>query len=194
MVQDNFENMEDEFDIIMCHFEKITTITKVLTQTLIENSEFDIRDTHNLCGILLEEVKNTKEKLNNFKALEEAYRKAQTAYDEEKIKEEYGIGKIDDYLKDAKQRFGAWSQEITSIKSQISSVSDPAFNDSGKIKTDSSGNIVMENPYTVEINGEKLSPVDDFVRINEIQNMLNIKASKAKSKYDDAMKEPDSNK
>ena len=66
MVQDNFENMEDEFDIIMCHFEKITTITKVLTQTLIENSEFDIRDTHNLCGILLEEVKNTKEKLNNF--------------------------------------------------------------------------------------------------------------------------------
>ena len=135
-----------------------------------------------------------KEKLNNFKALEEAYRKAQTAYDEEKIKEEYGIGKIDDYLKDAKQRFGAWSQEITSIKSQISSVSDPAFNDSGKMKKDSSGNLVFENPYTVEINGEKLSPVDDFVRINEIQNMLNIKASKAKSKYDDAMKEPDSNK
>ena len=66
MHQDNFEDMEDELCTILCDFEKITTITKVLIQTLIENSDFDIRDTQNLCSILLEEVKNTKTKLNNF--------------------------------------------------------------------------------------------------------------------------------
>ncbi len=66
MKQDNFEDMEDELNTILCDFEKITTITKVLIQTLIENSDFDIRDTQNLCSILLEEVKNTKTKLNNF--------------------------------------------------------------------------------------------------------------------------------
>ncbi len=66
MHQDNFEDMEDELCTILCDFEKITTITKVLIQTLIENSDFEIRDTQNLCSILLEEVKNTKTKLNNF--------------------------------------------------------------------------------------------------------------------------------
>ena len=34
--------------------------------TLIENSDFGLRDTQNLCSILIEEVNNTKVKLNNF--------------------------------------------------------------------------------------------------------------------------------
>ena len=66
MSQDNFENMEEELCAISCDFDKISTITKVLIQTLVENSDFEIRDTQNLCSILLEEVKNTKNKLNNF--------------------------------------------------------------------------------------------------------------------------------
>ena len=60
------ENMEEELCAISCDFDKISTITKVLIQTLVENSDFEIRDTQNLCSILLKEVKNTKNKLNNF--------------------------------------------------------------------------------------------------------------------------------
>ncbi len=66
MEETNFENMEDELCTILCDFEKIATITKVLSRTLIENSDFGLRDTQNLCSILIEEVNNTKVKLNNF--------------------------------------------------------------------------------------------------------------------------------
>ena len=66
MNQDNFKDAEEELCIILCEFDKITTITKVLNQTLIENSDFEIRDTQNLCSILLEEIKNTKEKIVKF--------------------------------------------------------------------------------------------------------------------------------
>ncbi len=66
MEEYSFENLEEKLSLILCDFEKISTITKVLLQTLVENSDFDIRDTQNLCSILLEEVNNTKVKLNNF--------------------------------------------------------------------------------------------------------------------------------
>lgn len=125
-------------------------------------------------------------------SMQKDYKNAQSEYDASF--ESYGIEQISTNLGEAQKRVKAWSEEVKKLEKQISETSAPAYDDSGKVKTDSSGNIVMENPYTVEINGEKLSPVDNFVRINEIQNMLSIKASKAKSKYDDAIKEPDSSK
>lgn len=130
--------------------------------------------------------------LSEIDSMQADYSNAKSEYDA--ARDSYGIEKIKTNLDEAKKRVEDWSAEVSKLEKQISKTSAPAFDDSGKIKTDSSGNIVMENPYTVEINGEKLSPVDNFVRINEIQNMLSIKASKAKSKYDDAMKEPDSSK
>ena len=66
MKQDIFETLEEELCNILCNFEKISTISKVLNQTLIENSDFEIRDSQNLCSILLEEITNTKLMLNNF--------------------------------------------------------------------------------------------------------------------------------
>lgn len=130
--------------------------------------------------------------LSEIDSMQADYSNAKSEYDA--ARDSYGIEKIKTNLDEAKKRVEDWSAEVSKLEKQISKTSAPAFDDSGKVKRDSSGNIVMENPYTVEINGEKLSPVDNFVRINEIQNMLSIKASKAKSKYDDAMKEPDSSK
>ena len=66
MDQDNLEIFFLNFSTILCDFEKITTISKVLYQTLVENSDFEIRDTQNLCSILLDELKNTKIKLSEF--------------------------------------------------------------------------------------------------------------------------------
>lgn len=130
--------------------------------------------------------------LSKLDSMQADYSKAQSEY--AAARESYGIKQIKINLDEAQKRVEDWSKEVEKLEKQISETSAQAYDDSGKIKRDSSGNIVMENPYTVEINGEKLSPVDNFVRINEIQNMLSIKASKAKSKYDDAMKEPDSSK
>lgn len=130
--------------------------------------------------------------LSKLDSMQADYSKAQSEYDS--AKESYGIKQIKINLDEAQKRVEDWSKEVSKLENKMNNSTSPVIDDNGKIKKDSSGNVIKENPYTVEVNGEKLSPVDNFVRINEIQNMLNIKASKAKSKYDDAMKEPDSGK
>ena len=48
----------------ICSLDKLETITKVLDQTLYEDTNFDIKDSQNLCSVLLREICYTKVKLS----------------------------------------------------------------------------------------------------------------------------------
>ncbi len=68
MKKDCQEALEEEFAAILCSFDRLETLTKVLKQTLTENYDFEKKDSHNLCSVLLEEIRFTKEKLNRFES------------------------------------------------------------------------------------------------------------------------------
>ncbi len=68
MKQTYLENLEDELGNILCDIDKIITIEKVLSQTLIETSDFEIKDTQNLCSILINETHIIKAKLNKLES------------------------------------------------------------------------------------------------------------------------------
>ena len=48
--------------------------------------------------------------------------------------------------------------------------------------------------YEIEVNGDKLSPIDNFARINEINSAISMEVSKKKEKYDNSLKNSSSDK
>lgn len=66
MEKNKFEILETELSVILCQFDKIETVAKVLNQTLLENCDYDIKDSQNLCSLLIQEIISVKSKLNGF--------------------------------------------------------------------------------------------------------------------------------
>lgn len=66
MEENNFEKFENKLSVIQCQLDKIITITKVLNQTLIENCDYEIKDSQNLCLLLVQETISIKNKLSEF--------------------------------------------------------------------------------------------------------------------------------
>lgn len=66
MEENNFEKFENKLSVIQCQLDKIITITKVLNQTLIENCDYEIKDSQNLCSLLVQETISMKKKLSEF--------------------------------------------------------------------------------------------------------------------------------
>lgn len=66
MEENNFEKFENKLSVIQCQLDKIITITKVLNQTLIENCDYEIKDSQNLCSLLVQETISMKNKLSEF--------------------------------------------------------------------------------------------------------------------------------
>ncbi len=64
----NKENIENEISIISCEIDKIDTIIKVLQNTLIENSDYKIKDSQNLCSLLKDKVNILKQRLNKIES------------------------------------------------------------------------------------------------------------------------------
>ena len=66
MEQNKFEILENDLSVILCQIDKIETVAKVLNQTLLENCEYEIKDSQNLCSLLIQEITSAKNKLNCF--------------------------------------------------------------------------------------------------------------------------------
>lgn len=112
------------------------------------------------------------------------------------IEKSIGIQEMKVNVEKSRKQLEAWNKEIQKYETKFENAEkNPpmAFDDEGNIKVEG-GKVVCENPYTVKVKGEKLNPLKDITRFEEIGNALATKASKAKSKYDDSMKEPTSNK
>lgn len=50
----------------LCCLDKIETLTKLLSQTITEKSDFQTKDSLNICSILLFCIKDTKKILTNL--------------------------------------------------------------------------------------------------------------------------------
>lgn len=55
---------DSQFVDALCAVDKVETVAKVLNQTLYENSDFDAKDSQNLCSVLLREISYTKSRLS----------------------------------------------------------------------------------------------------------------------------------
>ncbi len=66
MEEDKLEFLENELSVILCQIDKLETVAKVLNRTLIENLDYDIRDSQNLCSLLVQEIISAKNRLNDF--------------------------------------------------------------------------------------------------------------------------------
>ena len=110
------------------------------------------------------------------------------------IESQYGIAQIEANIEDTKKKLDAWTKEVKDYETKFSSTEIVVFDDEGKVKVDSSGVTVKENPYNVKINGETLNPVRDITRVEDIKNAYSMNASKAKSKYEEAIKDKKDNK
>lgn len=68
MEETKIEQLENELSIILCKFDKLETVAKVLNQTLLENYDYELKDSQNLCSLLIQEISATKLKLNDFES------------------------------------------------------------------------------------------------------------------------------
>lgn len=102
---------------------------------------------------------------------------------------QYGIAQIEANIAKSKEQLDAWDAEVKNYENKFKNTSAIVFDDEGKIKTNDDGSVTKENPYTVKVNGEKLNPVKNITRIEDIKNAYSMNASKAKSKYEEAMKD-----
>lgn len=66
MEQNKFEILENDLSVILCQIDKIETVAKVLNQTLLENCDYEIKDSQNLYSLLIQEITSAKNKLNCF--------------------------------------------------------------------------------------------------------------------------------
>jgi hypothetical protein len=61
-------NLEsNELSEIVCSLDKMETVAKVLNQTMVENEDFNVGDSQNLCSVMLREINYTKSKLQKVK-------------------------------------------------------------------------------------------------------------------------------
>ena len=112
------------------------------------------------------------------------------------IENSFGIQEMKDNVEKSRKQLEEWKKETEKYEAKFKSAEkDPyiAFDDEGNIKYEN-GKVVYENPYTVKVNGEKLNPLKDITRFEEIGVAMSNKASKAKSKFDDSMKESSADK
>lgn len=60
MESENLNNMlekfEDNLSIISCDIDKITTLSKLLNKILSDNTDFEQKDSLNVCSLLVQEL------------------------------------------------------------------------------------------------------------------------------------------
>ena len=56
----------NDISIISCDIDKIETMIKVLQKTLVEDCDFELKDSQNLCSLLNDEVCILKQKVSKL--------------------------------------------------------------------------------------------------------------------------------
>ncbi len=105
------------------------------------------------------------------------------------FEKQYGVSEMRENIENSRRAIQEYSKYVTDAENRFENTSVIDYNDDGTPKKDSSGNVVTVNPYKVKINGTEYSPKDNFTRIDEIINALQIKSSKASKKADEKLTE-----
>lgn len=106
-------------------------------------------------------------------------------------KEKAGILTMEQNIAQSKKQVDAWAEEVKQLEDKFKTAEVFVYDDYGKLEVDpSTGNYKTKNPYVVELDsGEKVNPVENYIRIDEINIALSNKAQKAKKKYDEEVKD-----
>lgn len=180
-------------------YSKAITEYNAAQQSLVSNTEYSSAHQKSLDIINNSDYVDLKNKDSND--LSDAEKAKLKLYNEElsaanttinKIENETGVVQMNENVEQTKKELNAWAKEVEKYENKFETAkNNPSivYDDDGKPKKNADGSIKTENPYEVTINGEKLNPVDNFARLEEINTTLATKSEKAKSKASDAMKE-----
>ena len=131
-------------------------------------------------------IKNANDTINSINT---TLKKDQPKYNDavssiQQIESNAGLAEMKTSYENAAKNLKAWNAEIEKYNDK--------FRNTEVYKMDDNGNVTAEreNPYVVNINGEKYNPFEDksLIKLEEIKDILNNKASKADEKYKNSMK------
>lgn len=117
---------------------------------------------------------------SEIKKKQKDYNNAESKIDQ--IESATGIAEMKNSYESAEKRLNAWRKEAEKYENKFKVTEGFEFDDKGNIKT------TKENPYVVTIDGHKYNPSDKdaLIKFEEIKNILNSKASKAREEYENS--------
>lgn len=68
------DKIEENLSLLCCELDKIVTLSKVLNQTLVEDSDFKLGDSQNLCALIIQEINSSKSMVTDLEKLFSSYK------------------------------------------------------------------------------------------------------------------------